>query len=154
MDIENYKFEEEEDVVKFVADLLWFFDVTYEEYDVEEHKIVNEILSICNGANKDWFDWDNPANYEDDGTYIYAAEIKNSPKMVYDIERYLNIVTDYNIDRVKRLYPKRGTTDEDFGKLKELEEECIEFCDDNGIDYVEIVLDKSAEIIEKEERWG
>lgn len=150
--IKNMKVETEQDVRDFIEHVLYRFDLTIESSDVEYLKTVNETESIWNGADTKWFDFGNPDNYDEDGTYIYQRELDKSKKIVYDKICSISIIDGSRLD-----YICKHTSDKEYiDKLIELEEQCQEFCDDKGIDYAEVVLEISGEKQQKEDdyRWS
>lgn len=146
----DIKFKEEKNVIDFVSYVINSLDFVVFPEDVDEIKLINEELSIANGADPAWFDYENPANYEDDGTYFYCAELNFSKKMVYDIERDVTLL-DGSFQSTIDAGRKPFATKEYLDKLFELEIQCKEFCEEEGIDYVQIVLDESAKKFAEDE---
>lgn len=150
--IKNMKIKTEQDVRDFIEHVLYMYDITIDSSDVECLETVNEIESIWNGADPKWFDFGNPENYDDDGTYVYQPELDKSKKIIFDKICSISIIDGSRLD-----YICKHTSDKEYiEKLIEIEEHCQEFCEDEGIDYAEVVLEVSdkKEAKNDEYRWA
>ena len=136
------KIESIDDVKAFISDIAWYFGVEIYEDDIDVLRSINIDFSIMHGAPSYWFEFENSENYDENGDYIYSDKIKLSKKVVWDVEKDIDLC---DADRLLNGRKHRDISDEEIEKLQNLEEKCKEICNEEGECFAELVLEEAEE---------
>lgn len=137
-----------DDVKAFISDIAWYYGVEVYAEDIDITKSINIDFSIMHGAPAFWFEFEKSENYDGNGDYIYSENIKKSKKVVWDIDKDIDLC---DVGRLINGNKHREISDEVLAKLCTLEDKCKDVCNDEGLFFADLVLEEAEERRYKEE---